>query len=370
MKILHLSHSTLEDWRIIKSAISSSKFDNDVYFCGMKSFSYPNIFKKQYQVIWTAKARWGIPYYWYAVKKQIKKILDELRPDIIHAHNIYAAKMASEFDIPFVYNDHEHWIKYAKIIAEVSKSKNETNKIKSVLRKGLKQYGIYLCAKWEKEILSKNPTITVSDRIANDLKDLVKTSKIFVIPNFPQKQEIVDLLPPKLSKEISCVYQGRDGYNIDFLPHKNFDGLIEFFQNNDLGELTFVGWKNGSTDKIKYTGLLSRKEMFLAMAQHSIGLLPWHKHWSHYYLNPNKAFEYAHSGSFLICTSSLETVKDILKDNCDTIENYNDLKSKLLYYKQNLNELYSKRLKIYEFARKNLIWENYEDNIKMAYNAI
>lgn len=45
---------------------------------------------------------------WNSVKKQIKKILEEIRPDIVHAPNLISAKLISEFDVPMIYNDHEY----------------------------------------------------------------------------------------------------------------------------------------------------------------------------------------------------------------------------------------------------------------------
>jgi hypothetical protein len=107
--------------------------------------------------------------------------------------------------------------------------------------------------------------------------------------------------------------------------------------------------------------------MFTEMSKYDIGLLPWKKHWSHHYLNPNKYAEYAHSGLLIINTSSLETISDTLKGKSETIDNLNDLISKISYYKENTNDLYRKRLEIYNFAKKNLLWDNYEKNILHTY---
>jgi hypothetical protein len=41
--------------------------------------------------------------------------------------------------------------------------------------------------------------------------------------------------------------------------------------------------------------------------------------------------------------------------------------SKLIYFKENLDELYKKRLQIFGYARDNLIWEKNEKNIIEAY---
>ena len=55
--------------------------------------------------------------------------------------------------------------------------------------------------------------------------------------------------------------------------------------------------------------------MFDEMSKHSIRLLPWKKHWSHGFVSPNKAYEYAHAGLFVGCTSTFKTVLRTLKDN-------------------------------------------------------
>ena len=113
LKILHLSHESLPDWRIEKSALTGLRFGHTVLFAGAKiSSSYERkTFAKTYEINWNAKARYGVPFYWHSVKKQIDKVLRDTRPDIVHAHNIFSAKMISEFDIPFVYDDHEYWSK-------------------------------------------------------------------------------------------------------------------------------------------------------------------------------------------------------------------------------------------------------------------
>jgi hypothetical protein len=98
-------------------------------------------------------------------------------------------------------------------------------------------------------------------------------------------------------------------------------------------------------------------------------LIPWKKHWSHTFLNPNKAYEYPHAGLFVMVTSDLTSVICTLQDNCLSFEDYDDLALKLKHYKSNMDELYRKRLNIFNYARRNLIWEKYERNIFSAYNS-
>jgi hypothetical protein len=44
------------------------------------------------------------PYPWirHGVKKQVERMWREARPDLVHAHDIFAAKMISELGVPFV----------------------------------------------------------------------------------------------------------------------------------------------------------------------------------------------------------------------------------------------------------------------------
>jgi hypothetical protein len=109
--------------------------------------------------------------------------------------------------------------------------------------------------------------------------------------------------------------------------------------------------------------------MYSEMAGASIGILPWQSHWFHKYSNPNKAYEYAHAGLFVMCTSSFEVVARTLRENCATFDDYDSLVSQMTAMKDDMDELYNKRLKVFEFARSKLVWENNEKNILAAYQA-
>ena len=51
-------------------------------------------------------------------KKQLGKVMRESKPDLVHAHNIFSAKIISEFDIPFVFDDHEYTSVYVRGLTE------------------------------------------------------------------------------------------------------------------------------------------------------------------------------------------------------------------------------------------------------------
>jgi glycosyltransferase involved in cell wall biosynthesis len=392
LKILHLSDSTLPDWRIEKCAISASgKLGYESIFAGrapIVSHTDTKTFTKIYKIDWREWTKFGIPFYWNSTKKQLKNVLRESKPDIVHAHNIRAAKMISELKIPFVFDDHEYTSVYVRGLAERVKvhpttrmlTKTESHFIggqirKAVLRFLLKHRAISIWTKWERELLSLPvPIIVTTEKVAVSLRSRYPNGnidRIFIVPNLPTESEAQSLPSPEYRDKLSSVYTGADGissYNLR--AHRNLEGLIDIFLNYDIGDLVMIGVNPNSvspSSKIKYWEFLPRQRMYNEMFKHSIGLMAFKKHWSHQFKSPNKAYEYAHAGLYVMCTSSFSSVIDSFKGNCDVFEDYNELASQLSYYRDNLEELYKKRLKSFEYARNNLIWEKYEDNIFSAY---
>jgi hypothetical protein len=320
------------------------------------------------------------------VKKQLKRILIEIRPDIVHAHNIFSAKMMLDFDIPFVYDDHEYWPSYVERQIEsynLALANSNTSKcsaralIRQVLLGFLNRRYLRLGLEWEKELVSYTPTMTVSEAIASEIRRLGGT-KVFITPNYPMKKEIENLQSPKFHKELSSVYAGIEPKHNMKIAHRNMDGFLNLFsQENDVGSLTMIGIDDSIRDNshysrqrscmVTYRGFLPRHLMYQEMQKSSIGLVPFRRHWSHKYISPNKAYEYVHAGLLVMCTSSFVAIKNILNEHCVTFEDYNDLVSQLRYFKYALEEIYEKRKRAYAFAKENLIWDKYEQNIFEAY---
>jgi len=375
-----LSDDGLPDWRVEKSAITASKLGHEVIFGGKSSPAYKGCtFNKIYEINWTARARMGLPFYWRPIKKIIDVIIREVKPDIVHAHNIFSAKMCLELKTPFVYDDHEFWSKQSVMLNEIagkisigraSLKSNVFRVPKLVMRKTINKNIERLWTKWEKEVVSSHPTIVVSEQIANELKLISGSTRVFVVENFPLASEVKGFEAPVYQNELSSVYAGVDGNYKGKQANRDIDGLPNLFVDNKIGSLTIIGWKDETSNtSINYAGLLPRHEMFQEMSKHSIGLIPWKKHWSHSFVNPNKAYEYAHAGLFVMCTSSFKTLIATLGNNCCAFENYDDLISKLKYFKDNMEEVFNNRIATFEFAKSNLIWEKHEKNIIRAYQS-
>jgi len=380
MRILHLSDDGLPDWRVEKSALTAKKAGHEVLFAGrLTNHDKSTIFSKVHRVKWTAGAMVGIPYYYHRVKKQIENLVKEVRPDIVHSHNIGSAKISHDLGLPAVFDDHEYFGMLSRVNAENLKIQNYQNpqsglgkfrqnmKLSFISRKSISNW-----TKWEKELVNSVPTITVSEQIAQELQKLSegRTKEIIVVPNFPLKEELVAFKEPEQHGRLSSVYAGGDSKHKK-VTNRDISGLPNLFMDNDVGNLTIIGWEKPETaEKFNATGFLPRDKMFSEMIQHSIGLIPWKKHWSHPFLNPNKAYEYAHAGLFVMLTSDLKSVIGTLGDNSLPFNDYDDLSSKLEHFKSNSDELYEKRLKSFNFARTNLVWENHEKKILEAYKLI
>jgi glycosyltransferase involved in cell wall biosynthesis len=375
MKILHLSDDGLPDWRVEKSALTAVKQGHQVFFAGrLRDYTQGNHFSEVYRINWTAGALIGLPYYFHCVKKQVEKLVKLVKPDIVHSHNIGSAKISNDLRLPFVFDDHEYFTVLSKVNAENVKvttgSKNESGPrkfISEVKSKFVVSQSLAKWPQWEGEAVCSAPTITVSEHIARALRKKTGSKNIFVVPNFPLKEETSDIERPLLHDELSSVYAGGDKKN-NRVSNRDISGLTDIFVKNDIGSLTIIGWEQQLSRKIKATGFLPRKEMYCEMYKNSIGLVPWKKHWSHPFLNPNKAYEYAHAGLFVMLTADLTSLTETLGANCTTFEDYGDMVEKVRYYAQNKDELYGKRVKIFDFARNNLIWENYEEQIMNAYS--
>ena len=375
MKILHLSDDGLPDWRVEKSALTAVKKGHQVFFAGrLSNYTKSTHFSEVYHINWTAGALIGFPYYYHCVKKQVEKLVKLVKPDIVHSHNIGSAKISNDLRLPFVFDDHEYFTVLSKVNAEnikvTKESKHEWDTRKFIREAKLKFVVSQSLAKWpqwEEDSVYSAPTITVSEQIARALRKKAGSKNIFVVPNFPLKEETDDVEKPQLHDELSSVYAGGDKKN-NKVSNRDISGLTDVFVKNDIGPLTIIGWEQQLSRKIKATGFLPRKEMYCEMYKNSIGLVPWKKHWSHPFLNPNKAYEYAHAGLFIMLTSDLTSLTETLGVNCTTFEDYGDMIEKMRYYAQNKDELYGKRVKIFDFARNKLIWENYEKQIMNAYS--
>ena len=376
LKVLHISDSDLDDPRIVSAAITGKNAGYDEYFCGENTghtfktdafvkltwIKIPSRARIAKDMPGSFGARWSLyPYPKHALEleRQIKRVVDETRPDIIHAHNIFVAHHASKFGIPMVLDDHELYSMH--IMAQ-----NENSGFRKRMISNLK-HGLW--SKWETEIGEKHPVITVSEQIAQHYRKFCKNA--FVIPNYPNADTIRFGGISEASKDKLCsAYLGRD---LEESPNsvRNISGLHSVFSGEkNTGTLLRIGVSEPNTSRIKSAGLLKMDDAYRMLNRDAhIGLVPWKRHWFHKYCNPNKVYEYAHCGLWLAVTDDLTPVVEDFGEHCDKFDSYDELAGLLEHYNDNPDDLNRKRLSSLEHARKNMVWEKVESRILEAYKA-
>jgi len=361
MKILSLSHTPLPDSRVEKAAYTAKKNGHVIFFAGpqIRSYAFPfKTFEKTYSIPFNRRANLKIPPYWKRLKRSLKKVISECKPDLIHAHNIVAGKLACELNVPFIYDDHEYW-------SISSKAKKKT-KLYHIFSHPYKEW---LTKRWEKEILEKaSAVITTTETVAEEHKK--QNRHVFVVPNFPSLIESKTIKIGKVkTKRLSSVYIGNDLSQPYPQPYRNVAGLTKVFKQNNVGTLTVIGDNKLPTNPpVISLGFLPHQKMMEELTKHHIGLLPWKKHWLHKYKDPNKPYEYAHAGLLTLSISGIPSVLNNLKEFAKTFEDYQALLELLIYYSNNLQEVLNMKPKIRTYALKNLIWEKNEHKILEAYS--
>ena len=206
-------------------------------------------------------------------KNRWLKQIDEIKPDVVHAHNLIAAAMMLETDYPVIYDDHEYWSK-----------QDFRFDTRSFVRRMAGKPLVRITPKWEKRILEKYPVLTVSESIAKEHRETA--AHVEVTNNFPLRAEINGLVSP--DNREGAVYIGSDFNNVRFSLHRDMTGLQDILDFDIL------------------TGIPHR-EMMKALTKYKVGLTPWLPHPFHRYCDPNKNYEYLIAGCQVLVTNTLSS---------------------------------------------------------------
>jgi len=352
----------LPDERIERAAMSARKRGWEVYYAGSAlrgKLIANDTFKSIITIPFSTRANLHLRPDWTRLKKRFLDVLSKTRPDVVHAHNVIAAKLALETGVGFVYDDHEYWSQLSIL---------HHYRFHQLKKRAINKYAGLVWAAWEKQILARAPVLTVSETIAEEHQMLAK--HVFVVPNMPTAIEIPqDPLNAKRSDVLSSAYVGNDVSSRTRNPVRDVCGLTELFYSGDLGRLVVIGDEQLVTKPPVYsTGILDHRAMMNELTKYHVGLIPWKPFFFHKYCNPNKAYEYVHAGLHVLATSDLTPVLTTLGPHCTPLKDYEDLAKTLAKLKDNLDDLEIMRGTIISFARNHCLWENYESRIFDAYS--
>jgi hypothetical protein len=307
----------------------------------------------------------GVPTAWRTVRKQLAHAVEKVRPDVLHAHNIFSAELAHEMEVPMIYDDHEYWsmMRKAELEGWVSDSLRHPSRLPHQL---VRKYGGWLWKRWESRVVPEVPTIAVCEATAK-----AHTERggrfVYVVPNLPSEKEVKETSPPEIKNPpLSAVAIGKDFSKPMRIRDSRY--LLQIYSAASFGQLTVIGDSAlDSFGNVTSVKTMPHLQMLRELCNHHVGIIGWKPHWFHMFCNPNKAYEYMLAGLVPVVPSTLTPVLRMCNGFAKAFSDYEELTQVLGDLSANLNEVNESRLKIYEFSKNALVWERYEKQILDAY---
>jgi len=204
LRILHLSHAGLPDIRIEKTAVTMKKRGHEMLFLGGGPIrgQHLDVFDSTHTV------RLGNSLQMVFdpnIKTRLLNSIAKLKPDVLHAHNVFIGKDLPKTDYPCIFNDHEY----------LSKQSSKFNARPFVRRWAAKPMAMML-PRWETALISKFPTLTTHPNMTEAHKKIGRY--VATVPNVPLREQVDHITESDSRKGIA--YVGGD-FNIPrFMPHR------------------------------------------------------------------------------------------------------------------------------------------------------
>ncbi|MBD3189617.1 MAG: glycosyltransferase [Candidatus Heimdallarchaeota archaeon] len=291
------------------------------------------------------------------ILEELKSIIEEVDPDLIHTHNIFMANIAQKLDVPFVYDDHELWsqeIKYSKKT--------------SIKGMGTKTLQKILYPRWEEQIATSKVIFVPSTGIQRFYKKKYDSRYVFKLPNMPLLNEVnkIEFNEP-VKKELHTVAIGVR--TTSKFSSRNIDEFINLWEEkSSIGKLIIIGQNDLESKKnLISTGRISHFECYQVASTAHVGIIPFKPHPYHEFSGANKAYIYLHSGLVLVVP---ETQKEFTKiiDDLDQgfyFNNYQQIATYLEEHKKDLLNIDKKS--IIDIAREQFVLDNYQENLIQGY---
>lgn len=370
MKILVLNLS-MPDHRVEKESFLAKKAGNKVFFAGKCKENYESkiasesIYEKYFDFDITPRNRLGFKL--DGIIERLQELTDSYDFDLVHAHNIYLANIASKLGIPVVFDDHEyHANRFQYLRPPISKTKDYVAHIIMKIR----------YPRWEKSLVKKFPIITVSKQIVQDYKKRYPEANVFFMPNAPLLEETDSFqkISVKKEDEIKSIYVGLNDFSSTLCSYRDTTGFLELWNEGDIGELVIIGDKLLKSSKnVKSLGFIPRNELFNEMSKAHLGIIGYRPHPFHYFINPNKVYNYVHLGLFLVAPKTILAAEEIVNKYREEMDanfgllfsSFNDIKHLIKKKKDIILEMDYK--KVQEIAKKHFVLNNYKENLTKAY---
>ncbi|MFW9888303.1 MAG: hypothetical protein ACFFER_08985, partial [Candidatus Thorarchaeota archaeon] len=193
---------------------------------------------------------------------------------------------------------------------------------------------------WERQMLSKYLTITVSEGIAVEHRKICEN--VVVLRNLGLRSEFEGLDVNK--NRSGTVYVGSDFERDKFSRHRDMTGLVKSLDFDVLSGLP-------------------RRMLYKKLTRYRIGLLPFRTTEYSKYINASKTFDYLNCGLQVLMTRNLYEAHGNLPYT-HPFDNYEELKSLV----SSINTVDPEE--IMQYASENLVWETQSESLLGAYQKV
>lgn len=366
MKILHFSDVGLPDTRVERVASYSIKKGWEVVFAGGRPSQNQifKVFEKVHYRPWNPYEKTGFPGTFRKLRKWLHRLIREEEPDLIHAHDIFAGKVAHDVGHPFVYDDHEIWGSRISYQGSESLKRNRTP-----ARRMATWFSIRNWRKWEPEILQAAPIITISEEIAKLYRRI--HHHVFAIPNVPTQQE-VKMIPPNknINDKFRIAYVSRDDLPLNQRPDRM---ALQLWKTNCIGaSLVFIGPPVIETNEVENHGFVSHQEMLQILSTCDVALLGQWRDIPVYSLQTRFPL-FLHAGlKAIVPINKISQVKFCKKHNVgwswSSAAELNVIVQRLAHeYFADVSQWNLGKSVVREVANRHLLWSNYAGSLEKAY---
>ena len=374
-RILHISDQGFPDPRIERFSHLENKLGFKSYFCGNISkeqdkLSINDKFIQKYYLKQNAKIHLLLPYSYSSYKKEVKKVIDFVKPDIIQAHNFLSGKVCLDLGVPYIYNDHELW-EYQVRSRNMQKHKKFLKKIQ---RKITDNIFLYNVKKWNKRIIKGALSVIVVSDIPEDYLEWNK--QIDIIPNFPTKEEIKLVLINIDSKErirVLLVNKAVEANTAESL-RKTFDVLIPFVKEDKIIVDIFGHFPSflntEELNLVDYKGMVSHEELSDNLKNYDLGLMEFpenrRKIGMFKFYSPNRIFLFANAGIVPIIHKDMTflqrmiPISIVVNEEKELIEHLEEILEKR-------RDFHLLRQALVVLAKKEIIFDNFLEKLEQIY---
>ncbi|MFX1318084.1 MAG: glycosyltransferase [Promethearchaeota archaeon] len=368
MKILHFSDVGLPDTRVERAALYSKMKGWDVVFAGGRPPQNQifGVFEKVYYRHWGPYEKTGFFGTLHKIRDWLRWLIREEEPDLIHAHDLFAAKVALDVGHPFVYDDHEIW--GSRITYQGS---DVIKRNRTITRRLATRFAFYNWRKWDAQLIQSSPIITVSKQFAQLYRR--KNQLVYVIPNVPTQQE-VELIPPNenIDDEFRIAIVSRDQLPLNQRPDKK---TLELWLQNRFGaSLVFIGYPVIHTEEVINVGYVTHQKMLQVFSTCDAALLgKWTRR--PVYSIQNRFSLFLHAGLKSIVPTTKPTEVEFCKEHDVgwSWASIGELKTRIQQLTRNyfadVDSWNKEKLRVRKVAQRFLLWSHYGGQLEQAYKA-